>query len=136
MCKANFHSIVGFPGVIACVDCTHIRMQGPRKAVEKDYVNRKGYHSINTQGIVNADGLFLNLVARWPGSVHDSFIFRTSNLGRALEDDPRSGGIEGGLLLGDSGYALSRFLVTPYMQHQPRKDKKGSMMLTLLQEVL
>ncbi|XP_014664310.1 PREDICTED: uncharacterized protein LOC106806763 [Priapulus caudatus] len=69
---------------------------------------------MHAQWIVNSDDLFLNLVARWPGSVHDSFIIQTEPTCSALEDDPRSGGIEGGLLLGNSGYALSRFLVTPY----------------------
>ena len=35
-----------FSGVIGCVDGTHIRLQRPSQN-EADYVNRKGYHSVN-----------------------------------------------------------------------------------------
>lgn len=40
------------PGVIGCVDCTHIaitRPGGDDEHPEHIYVNRKGYHSINVQ---------------------------------------------------------------------------------------
>ena len=40
----------GFPGVIGCIDGTHIRIQGPR-VLESDFVNGKGFHSINVQVI-------------------------------------------------------------------------------------
>ena len=35
---------------------------------EPVYVSRKGYHAINVQGIMNAELLPTNVVARWPGS--------------------------------------------------------------------
>ncbi|CAH3044736.1 unnamed protein product, partial [Porites lobata] len=38
-----------FPGVVGCIDGTHVRIQAPNKN-ENDYVNRKGFHSINAQG--------------------------------------------------------------------------------------
>ena len=61
-------------------------------------------------------GLFTNGVARWPGSTYDSQIFRTSAVGRQLERE--SLGLEEGVLLGDSGYPCTPFLVTPYSQPQ------------------
>ena len=53
------------------------------------------------------------MVAKWPGSCHDLFIFRSSALGRSLEEGVHD--IEDGLLLGDSGYALRSYLMTPYI---------------------
>ena len=61
-------------------------------------------------------GLFTNVVARWPGSTHDSHIFRTSAVGRQLEGGSHR--LEEGVLLGDSGYPCTPFLITPYSQPQ------------------
>ena len=36
--------------------------------------------------VLNFTGLFTNIVATWPGSTHGSHIFRTSALGRQLEE--------------------------------------------------
>ena len=49
-------------------------------------------------------GKFINLVARWPGSVHDSNIFRTSQIQEYLERHHTS--LEDGIILGDSGYTV------------------------------
>ena len=53
--KTGFFEKGGFPGVIGCIDGTHIRIQGP-SAHENDYVNRKGFHSINVQAICDHRG--------------------------------------------------------------------------------
>ena len=52
--KQAFFAKNGFPGVIVCIDCTHIRIQAPR-VDENDFVNRKGY-SLNIQAICNHKG--------------------------------------------------------------------------------
>jgi hypothetical protein len=41
---------VGFPNVLGCIDGSQIKIRKPRTN-EADYVNRKGYHSINVQVI-------------------------------------------------------------------------------------
>lgn len=43
----NFFDRTGFPGVIGCVDGTHIRIKSPGDEVKRLYYNRKGYCSIN-----------------------------------------------------------------------------------------
>jgi hypothetical protein len=55
----------GFPGII-----------GENPGIL--YLNRKGFHSINTQCIVGADLMLLAINARYPGSVHDSAIWAAS----------------------------------------------------------
>nr|XP_034305633.1 putative nuclease HARBI1 [Crassostrea gigas] len=84
--KKGFYGIAGFPAVIGAVDGTHVRIIAPSEH-ESVYVNRKGFHSINTQAICDHEGRFTNIVAKWPGSNHDSFIFRGSNVGTNLEVD-------------------------------------------------
>ena len=75
--QVDFLQISRFPQVIGAVDGTHIRLNGaPLGPAEHVYVNRKGYHSINTQIICGADYKIINLVARWPGSTHDSRILQ------------------------------------------------------------
>ena len=53
--KQGFFEKGGFPGVIGCIDGTHVRIQGP-SAHESDCVNRKGFHSINVQAICDHKG--------------------------------------------------------------------------------
>ena len=53
--KQAFFAKNGFPGVIRCIDCTHIDIQAPR-INESDFANRKGYHSLNVQAIRDHEG--------------------------------------------------------------------------------
>ena len=64
--KAKFYAMAGFPNVIGCIDCTHIRISGPHHN-EYEYVNRKGAHSINVQLVCNADLYIMNAEVKWPG---------------------------------------------------------------------
>ena len=53
--KRGFYDKGGFPGVIGCVDGTHVRIQAP-STNENDFVNRKGFQSINVQAMCNHNG--------------------------------------------------------------------------------
>ena len=100
--KRKFFSVAHFPGVIGCIDCTQIRIQAP-SVNEGEFVNRKGYHSINIQLICDADLKVINAVIKWPGSVHDARILRQSAVYQAFEEEQAP---LAGHLLGDSGYML------------------------------
>lgn len=45
--KLYFFEKTGFPGVIGCVDGTHIKILAPKKEDQHLYFNRKGYFSLN-----------------------------------------------------------------------------------------
>nr|XP_034316399.1 putative nuclease HARBI1 [Crassostrea gigas] len=53
--KKGFYAIAGFSAVIGAVDGTHVRIIAPSE-YEWVYVNRKGFHSINTQAICDHEG--------------------------------------------------------------------------------
>ena len=65
--------------------------------------------------------MFTNIVARWPGSTHDSFVLSNSLIGQKLESRPHS--IEDGLLLGDSGYPCKPYLMTPFLNPTTAKQE-------------
>ncbi|XP_062596055.1 putative nuclease HARBI1 [Saccostrea cucullata] len=118
--KTGFYRLAGFPNVVGCIDGTHVRIQAPSHD-ENSFVNRKGYHSI--QAVCDHDGKVTNINASWPGSVHDSHIFRTSQIRTYLEEE-ENGLFENGVLLGDSGYACRPFLLTPYANPQTEPEEK------------
>ncbi|XP_052788534.1 putative nuclease HARBI1 [Mya arenaria] len=103
----------GFPNVVGCVDGTHIRIQAPSED-EPAFVNRKGFHSINMQAVCDFTGKFTSVNASWPGSCHDAHVFRTSGLAAKLTIEHVA--FSDGVLLGDSGYALKPFLMTPFIR--------------------
>ncbi|CAG2189723.1 HARBI1 [Mytilus edulis] len=104
--RAGFYEKAGFPNVVGCIDGTHIRITGP-SIDEPAFVNRKGFHSINVQAICDHEGRFTNISARWPGSAHDSHVFRTSAIGQHLENGYR--GIGQGVLQPAAGRGQARF---------------------------
>lgn len=114
--QAEFREIANFPGVVGAIYGTHIRIVAPRED-EAEYVNRKHYHSLNRQLVFDARYRILDVVAKWPGSVHDSWIWNECGLKRKFEDGTIPGSCH---LLGDSGYPCKPWLLTPYLQ--PRTE--------------
>ncbi|XP_059915809.1 putative nuclease HARBI1 [Gadus macrocephalus] len=111
--KMEFHQLAGFPNVIGCIDGTQVPILAP-SINEADYVNRKGYHSINVQMICDASHMITNVEAKWPGSVHDARMYRESNLSRKFQE-----GQFDGWILGDRGYPCLPTLITPYPNPAP-----------------
>ena len=109
----------GFPSCILVVDGFHVRVCTPY-VDEDDFVNRKNFHSINVQGMTDPDCKFADIVAKWPGGTHDSFIFSVSEVKHYLEQNHTT--IEHSLVIGDSGYALKPYLMTPYENPTTRQQ--------------
>ncbi|KAM7293348.1 hypothetical protein ISCGN_026478 [Ixodes scapularis] len=85
--------------------------QNDPTVTKAEYWCRKQFYALNVMGVCDADCRVMSIDPRYPGSVRDSFAWRYSWLrsnfeqGRLIDD--------GRLLLGDSGYALEPWLITP-----------------------
>ncbi|XP_031328994.1 putative nuclease HARBI1 [Photinus pyralis] len=119
MAQMSFYEIARFPRVIGAIDCTHVKIQSPGGNDPEVFRNRKGYFSINVQAIVSAQLHIRNIVARWPGSSHDVTIFNNSAVRRQFENNL----YPDALLLGDSGYYLRSYLMTPLLQTNNRAEQ-------------
>ena len=108
--KQKFYEIAGFPNIIGAIDGTLISILKPTQR-ENLYVSRKGGHSLNVLATCNSDLVFTNVVAKYPGSSNDSYIWSNCN----LRDSFETGRFGNGCLLGDSGFALSQHLLTPVL---------------------
>ena len=101
----------GFPCIAGLIDGSQVPIWGPHPpANEAAYVNRKGFHAINCQVVCDADMKMFSFDARWPGANHDAYILRFSEVYEKFE----AGLLPNSWLLGDSGYGLSDWLLTPY----------------------
>ena len=68
----KFLETYGFPRCIEAIDCTNTEIKEPNKHYS-NYINRKGYYSINMQALHYYSYCFLNVVVKWPGSVPEYF---------------------------------------------------------------
>jgi hypothetical protein len=116
----EFYAIAQFPGVLGSIDCTHVPMQSPGGDAAEIYRNRKGYFSINVQTIANARLLITDIVAHWYGSAHDVTIFNNCWIRAKFENEA----IGAGHLLGDNGYGVKPYLLTPLLSPITEADKR------------
>ncbi|CAH2088804.1 unnamed protein product [Euphydryas editha] len=108
----EFMEKFGFPGVIGCIDGTHVALIRP-KDHEEVYFNRKNYHSLNVLIICDATLNILYVDASFGGASHDSYVWNQCPIKSYLESLDRNG--ERCWLLGDSGYAQRPFMMTPIL---------------------
>ena len=113
--------------MIGAIDGTVIRVKPPSTS-EEDYVGRKEGHAINCQVICDINERFLDAVVRWPGSIHDSTIWKLSgvNFKTLIEDFVESQGPNyKGWLLGDSGYGQREIMMVPLLEedHSPKEKR-------------
>nr|CAI5822461.1 unnamed protein product [Callosobruchus analis] len=109
--KRDFYDIARFPNVIGALGCTHIRIKSPGGRDSAIFRNRKDYFSTNVQTICDTNNKFLDVVARWSGASHDSTIFNNSVEKTLFE----GGRFPKSILLGDRGYPLKNYLLTPLL---------------------
>ncbi|XP_038066701.1 putative nuclease HARBI1 [Patiria miniata] len=108
----EFHRKTGLTAVVGCLDGTHISVRAPdSKNNRASYINRKGYASIQLQAVCTSDLYFTDMCCGFPGSVHDSRVFRRSDLRSHLDANPLPPTVH---LLADTAYPLSIDVMTPY----------------------
>ncbi|KAK6474628.1 putative nuclease HARBI1 isoform X1 [Huso huso] len=111
--KRDFFNIAGFPKVLGAIDCTHVQIRTPSENAVI-YINRKGFPSLNVQVVCDAKNIITNVFAYYPGSCHDSFILSQSSIARYIEGHD----MYDSLLIGDNGYSLKKWLMTPVLSPQ------------------
>lgn len=109
--RQEFYNIAKFPRCIGSIDCTHIKIASVGGDQAEIYRNRKNFFSLNVQTISDPQLRICNIVARWPGSAHDSTILNNSVIKQRFEN----GEFGDSVLVGDSGYAIHKFLITPLL---------------------
>nr|XP_054930966.1 putative nuclease HARBI1 [Dermacentor andersoni] len=114
--KAAFADRGRIPGVVACVDGTLIAIKQPEglgPGETAGFMSRKGFHALNTMIVCDAHMRIVDIDPRFPGSCHDSYVWRHSPLLGRLTRNLR----RGEWVLGDSGYPLEPWLLTPVPGH-------------------
>lgn len=117
--NSHFFDYCGLPGISGIIDGSHIPIRSPGGPDAELFRNRKGFFSFNAQIICDHKLLIIDVVSGWPGSTHDSRVFNNSRICTEF-----CSGIREGILLGDSAYPLSPYLITPY-PHPPNSRSKG-----------
>ncbi|KAL4721611.1 hypothetical protein ACJJTC_011664 [Scirpophaga incertulas] len=106
----GFYQKFGIPGVLGCIDGTHISILRPVNYEER-YFNRKRYHSLNAQIVCDCNLNIISFDASHGGANQDSFVWNHHPLKAHLEYLHTQN--ETVYLLGDSGYPLRPSLMTP-----------------------
>lgn len=60
--KEYFYEKTGFPGVIGCVDGTHIKILAPHLSERWKYYNRKGFYSLNVMVVSKNQSYFHHMI--------------------------------------------------------------------------
>ncbi|KAJ8048621.1 Protein ALP1-like [Holothuria leucospilota] len=67
--------------------------------------------TLNVQATCDASERFTSVSANWPGSVHDSRVWRNSDVGTLMSNSGTDA-----LLLGDEGYGVAPWFMTPFKE--------------------
>ncbi|XP_039638609.1 protein ANTAGONIST OF LIKE HETEROCHROMATIN PROTEIN 1-like [Perca fluviatilis] len=117
----GFQMRCGFPQCAGAIDGSHIPIIAPEEN-HVDYFNRKGWHSVILQGVVDHEFCFTNIYTGWPGSVHDARVLRNSCVFALAErgelfppDTVEINGVQVPImLLGDPAYPMRSWLIKGY----------------------
>ena len=102
----NDPKYIEFIGCLGALDGSHVPAVVSSEDAGK-FRNRKKFISQNVLGVCDFDMLFIYCLAGWEGSAHDGRV-----LADAVTRDLAL--FENRYYLGDAGYALSRYVLTPY----------------------
>ncbi|XP_028325402.1 non-structural maintenance of chromosomes element 4 homolog A isoform X1 [Gouania willdenowi] len=110
------------PQCVGVIDARHIPVNVPEKYL-RDYCNRRGWHSMVLQAVVDGKGLFWDVCVGFPGSVRYERVLRQSQFWKDFGDGQllgqnkvtESGCDVGHYLIGDAAYPMHEWLMKPFL---------------------
>lgn len=120
--KQKFYNIASFPGIVGLIDGTHIKIKSPGEPTEQAYYCRKGGHSINVLIMCDSNNIIRYANTKFPGTTHDAYIWRRSALLNYYKEKYNNGE-RNFWLLGDSGFPLQPWLMTPFGAPASRSEQ-------------
>ena len=126
----DFQEFCGLPVVAGAIDGTHIYIRKPYVGPEDYFYFKSARYTIQVQAVVDRWKCFTDLAVGMPRSKHDSCMLRRSTLylnaqnGTLFEDGLNVEGFTP-YLLGDGGYPLKMWLMTPYRDGPGRLDQRS-----------
>lgn len=133
----KFKQIAGLKHVLGAIDGTHIEIPAPSVSIFtvllfylvhilnnenmyllqidiQCYLTRKCRYAVILQAICNADLLFTDCEAGYPGSVSDIRVFRNSNFWHNVNRNYRFFFLNEEFIIGDKAYPLCKWCLTAY----------------------
>ncbi|XP_072351266.1 putative nuclease HARBI1 [Scyliorhinus torazame] len=117
---SQFIKMAGILMVQGVVDGVHVNLRAPPRD-RGVFINRKGAYSINVQVVCDQGMRIMHVCAQYPGNVHDAFILAQSFIPTIFEGHPPW---MRGWLLGDMGYPLKPWLMTPIRRPQTNAERR------------
>lgn len=117
------------------VDGTLIHIDAP-KIDEPAYVGRDGKHSLDAVVVSGPQNEILFISAKSPGSLHDSRALGVSNLWSVWEDGWRPDNDINVIILGDSAYPLTSWLIPPTVRAAHNQIMELAPAIELYQQTL
>jgi len=102
------------PNIVVAIDGTHIKVAPPKRD-ETSFYNRKSFHSVILQAVVDPRGFFMCIDVGFPGRMADPKVLRYTQLYRCAM---QWFGRLGYYIYGDAAYPLRPWLMTGY-RHNP-----------------
>jgi len=112
--RAGVRSLYSVAGAI---DGPHIRISRPPDDDHVNYINRKGFWSVQLLAIVDHLERFTYISTGAPGAVHDQRLLRTSSFWKRMNEAPETVIPSDMYILGDQGFAIAPWLMVPYENH-------------------
>jgi DDE superfamily endonuclease len=112
-CKSGFFARAGMPCIVGAIDGSHIPIIAPSNHPE-DYINRKGFHSVLLQAVVDHRKLFTDVYVGQPGSLHDARVLRKSPLYHNANTNITHFFQDSTAIVGDAAYPSLRWIIPPF----------------------